>query len=139
MTHKDVETKGTEMERESFVLDAGPADNATNERRIVLDDPLASELQEIEHDLRGAAWSTEGLLSLLHDTWELRDDAERLRIVTLALTQAAALQKLSPRLERFYRGRSGTKRGSRISNVVPGPPSPISIDPPAASTLQRAR
>jgi hypothetical protein len=62
-----------------------------------------AELRNIAHDLRGAAWSTEGLLRLLHENWDFRDEEERRRILKLALTQARVLLTLPPRLEQVYK------------------------------------
>ena len=103
------------MKGDGAVTRAAKADTV-----VVIDGPEASgehvelltELRNIAHDLRGTAWSTEGLLRLLYDDWEARDDEERRRILKLALSQAGALQKLPARLERVYRTKPATAERS---------------------------
>ena len=100
------------MGLDDFVLDGGRATPESARRVIRLEgDDVRAELQGIAHDLRGTAWSTEGLLRLLRDTWDQRSESERRRILQLALTQARTLQALSPRLERIYREPTSTSEG----------------------------
>jgi hypothetical protein len=94
------------VKREGVNEDAAGADAVVVIDPTDTSDPEANrmaELRNIAHDLRGSAWSTEGLLRLLHDDWYARSDDERRRILKLALAQAGALQALPPRLEQVYR------------------------------------